>query len=59
MDRRRFVEIAMGSAAELGCLLLLVEDLGLADPGPTQKVKQEANEIHKMLRGLWFSFKKE
>lgn len=60
-DRKRFVEIALGSAAELSCLLMLVEDLELLGSSPDyvrrlEQVRRDLDEIEKMLNGLFASF---
>ncbi|MHC4108230.1 MAG: four helix bundle protein [Planctomycetota bacterium] len=40
-ELKRFLHIAMGSASELECLLLLAHDLGLATPALANQVLEE------------------
>ena len=51
-DKRRFVEIASGSACEVEYYLLLAHDLGLIPEGPYQELDQQINEIKKMLNAF-------
>jgi four helix bundle protein len=57
-DRRRFVEIALGSASELDTLLTLAEDLDFLSPESAQEVLEEVVGVNKMLFGLWSSFER-
>lgn len=51
-DYRRFLGIAAGSANELAYQLRLAGDLGYAEPAPIHRLRKEAFEVKRMLRGL-------
>lgn len=46
---RRFLGIALGSATELEYQLVLAEDLGYLNPAKGQEMRQQLNEVKKML----------
>jgi len=48
----RFVQIAMGSGAELSYHLLLARDLGLLKDSEYMKLNSNVNEVMRMLSGL-------
>jgi four helix bundle protein len=48
----RFVLIAMGSASELDCHLLLAKDLGLVDQKQYLELQQHLPEVRRMLAAL-------
>jgi four helix bundle protein len=48
----RFVQIAMGSAAELSYHLLLARDLKLLDEGSYERLCADAGEVSRMLSSL-------
>jgi len=48
----RFVQIAMGSGAELSYHLLLARDLGLLRDSEYTKLNSNVNEVMRMLFGL-------
>jgi len=48
----RFVQIAMGSGAELSYHLLLARDLGLLRDSEYTKLNSNVNEVMRMLSGL-------
>ena len=47
-DFARFLQIALGSASELECLILLSKDLGL----PAENLIDETTDVKRMLTGL-------
>jgi four helix bundle protein len=51
-EYRQFVGIANGSAGELKYHLLLGRDLGYIDDSQYEGLRNECDEISKMLRGL-------
>jgi four helix bundle protein len=51
-DFARFVAVAEGSAAEVDCLVLTAKDLGYLEPKVADKLRNELEEILKMLCGL-------
>jgi four helix bundle protein len=51
-DFARFLYIAMGSASELECHLLLARDLGFLSETDTEKLVSELGEIKRMITGL-------
>ena len=51
-ELRRFLLIAMGSATELDCHLLLTRDLGLLIPEKYQKLFEQLHEVKAMLSTL-------
>ena len=48
-DRARFFQIAMGSASEVECHLLLARDLRLLAPVPYAKLHEATVEVERML----------
>ncbi len=52
-DMGRFVQIAMGSASEVGYLLLLAKDLGYLPGREYEAMSSELNEIRRMLTALY------
>ncbi|MGH9414884.1 MAG: four helix bundle protein [Terriglobales bacterium] len=56
-DMRRFLQIAMGSACELECELLLAVELGLLAPGRGAEVQARVGEVKRMLSRLIVSFR--
>lgn len=57
-DFHRFVQIAMGSAAELEYQLLLAHDLNMVDTPQFQAVNTHLVEVRRMLNGLLRSLKR-
>jgi four helix bundle protein len=57
-DRRRFIEIALGSSSELDTLLILVADFDFfaKDDRSLVEITEESTNINRMLLGLWNSF---
>jgi four helix bundle protein len=51
-DYARFLNIAEGSLAEVGCLLLLSRDLGYLEAPIAEKLSAEVEEISRMLYAL-------
>ena len=51
-EMARFVQIAMGSGAELSYHLLLARDLGLLRDSEYTKLNSNVNEVMRMLSGL-------
>ena len=51
-EMARFVQIAMGSGAELSYHLLLARDLGLLKDSEYMKLNSNVNEVMRMLSGL-------
>src|SRR5579859_161646 len=51
-DFARFLYIAMGSASELECHLLLARDLGFLSEADAEKLVSELSEIKRMMTGL-------
>jgi four helix bundle protein len=51
-DYARFLNIAEGSLAETGYLVLLSRDLGYLEPDVAEKLSAEAEEISRMLYAL-------
>src|SRR5580765_6802692 len=51
-EMARFVQIAMGSGAELSCHLLLARDLGLMDSTEYSPRNESTNEVLRMLSAL-------
>ena len=51
-DFRRFLHIALGSASELDCELLLARDLGFLKTEPYQKLFNELRSVKAMLSTL-------
>ena len=51
-DFRRFLQIAMGSAAELEYQLLLAQDLSLLEMTQFQAVNTQLVDVRRMLNGL-------
>lgn len=49
---RRFLGLAMGSACELGCELILAVDLNLVDEGRQATVLRQLVDVKRMLSGL-------
>ena len=49
----RFLNIAQGSLAETEYLLLLARDLGHLPPPVFDRLAAEADEVARMLHGLW------
>jgi four helix bundle protein len=56
-DFSRFVQIAMGSASEVECDLLLARDLGYMDETIRQSLEQQTQRIKRMLTALLKSLK--
>jgi len=48
-ELRRFLDIAMGSASELECLLLLAGDLGMLQESSCDRLSEQTVEVKKML----------
>jgi len=48
----RFIQIAMGSAAELSHHLLVARDLGLIERGKVEALENSASEVSRMLAAL-------
>ncbi len=48
----RFCQIAMGSASEAECQLLLAHDLGYLELQEYQELNQQLSEVKRMLNGL-------
>lgn len=48
----RFVSLAMGSAAELECELLIARDLHYLDPHDAETLAEAVAEVRRMLMGL-------
>lgn len=48
-DLARFLQIAMGSATELECHLLLARDLSLLDKSDHERLAREVTELKRML----------
>jgi four helix bundle protein len=48
----RFLYIAMGSASETECHLLLARDLGLLEPGAADALLSDTTEVKRMLSSL-------
>jgi four helix bundle protein len=51
-DFSRFVQIAMGSASEVECHLLLARDLGYLDETVHQSLEQQIQRVKRMLTAL-------
>src|SRR5688572_17029288 len=47
-ELRRFVRIALGSAAELECLVWLASDAGYISPGTASQLANEAARLRRM-----------
>lgn len=56
-DFRRFLQIAMGSAAELEYQLLLAHDLGMLDAAQYQQANTLVGDVRRILNGLLRSLK--
>jgi four helix bundle protein len=54
-DFQRFLNIALGSNAELQTQLYIARKLNLTDQGAFQAAIHESKEISAMIRGLWKS----
>jgi len=52
LDYARFLNISEASLAETGYLLFLGRDLGYSDPGITDRLLTEVDEISRMLHSL-------
>ncbi|MBL4657299.1 MAG: four helix bundle protein [Flavobacteriales bacterium] len=51
-DKKRFVEIALGSAFELETQLLIIRDLELANPVDADKLIERLHEEQRMINGF-------
>jgi len=51
-ELRQFLQVAMGSASELECHLLLARDLSLVNPDDSTKLIARVTEVKRMLVGL-------
>ena len=51
----RYVDIALGSAAEVSTQLLIAREIGYLSPEDHQRLSDELTEITKMLHGLYRS----
>jgi len=51
-ELQRFVNIAMGSASELECHLLIARDLGLLTDGLHRELQDSIENVRRMLTGL-------
>jgi len=51
-ELRQFLYIAVGSASELDCYLLLARDLGILPPKQFPVLKARITEVRRMLAGL-------
>ena len=51
-DKKRFVEIALGSAFELETQLLIIRDLELANPVDTDKLIERLHEEQRMINSF-------
>jgi four helix bundle protein len=51
-DFARFLQIALGSASELECHLLLAADLGLLDRPTHERLQHSVTEVTRMLNGF-------
>jgi four helix bundle protein len=52
-EMARFVQIAMGSGAELSYHLLLSRDLGFLKPAEYSRLDSDLRELMRMLSSLW------
>jgi four helix bundle protein len=52
-EMARFVQIAMGSGAELSYHLLLAKDLGLLKGGEYARLEGDVTEVMRMMSALW------
>jgi four helix bundle protein len=51
-EQARFYGIALASARELECLLVIAADLGWLAPGALAELEAAVNEVERMLMGL-------
>lgn len=51
-ELKRFLNIALGSACELDCFVLLATDLGYLAPANSTKLANEVLELRRMLGGF-------